>query len=140
MVGQSGRPVGLTKDAGWEIGVRRTLMIPHESAWELVTSPAGLRIWLGTEPDFRLAEGATYRLEDGTTGVVRVYVPMSHVRLTWHPPGWPRASTIQVRVLPKDDRAVVAFHQEHLPGPTEREQRRAHFTAALDELKRMLKQ
>jgi len=34
----SNRPVGLTKDAGYQIGVRRTLPIHHEDAWRVLTS------------------------------------------------------------------------------------------------------
>jgi hypothetical protein len=40
-------PVGLTKDAGWEIGVSRTLPVPLEAAWEFLTSPGGAALWLG---------------------------------------------------------------------------------------------
>jgi hypothetical protein len=40
-------PVGLTKDAGWEIGVSRTLPVPLEAACEFLTSPGGAALWLG---------------------------------------------------------------------------------------------
>jgi uncharacterized protein YndB with AHSA1/START domain len=128
------RPIGKTKDVGWEIGVRRTLPVEYTAAWKLITSGEGLSIWLGRGAEVGLSKGAVYELADGTTGEVRVFKPDSHLRITWHPPGWPRPSTIQVRVLPNSDRTVVAFHQEHLPGPDEREARRAFFKAALDEL------
>ncbi len=41
------RPVGLTRDAGWQIGVSRTLPIDLETAWKLLTSRMGLGLWLG---------------------------------------------------------------------------------------------
>lgn len=134
------RPVGLTRDTGYQIGVRRTLPIPLEAAWETVISPAGLAVWLG-EPDSPLRKGAQYRLADGTQGEVRVFKPGSHIRLTWQPEGWTRASTIQVRVIPTSgDRTVIAFHQEHLPDSAAREDRRAHFRAALDALAALFQQ
>jgi uncharacterized protein YndB with AHSA1/START domain len=71
-------------------------------------------------------------------GEVRVYTPYSHLRITWHPPGWPRASTLQLRVIPKGDKTVIAFHQEHLPGEKEREERRTHYIAVLDELEHII--
>ena len=71
---------------------------------------------------------------DGATGEVRVFSPGSHLRVTWHPPGWPRASTIQLRVIPKGNRTVVAFHQEHLPSAEARTERRAHYKTSLDKL------
>ena len=100
----SERPVGLTKDVGYQIGVRRTVSIPLAEAWDLVISPTGTALWLGEIPNLILEEGARYRQADGSVGEVRVFKPGSHVRITWHPPGWPRPSTIQVRVLPKGER------------------------------------
>lgn len=132
------RPVGLTKDAGWQIGVRRTLPCSCREAWRLLTSSRGLRVWLGALPCLDASASAAYELEDGTRGELKVFVPDSHLRITWQPEGWPRPSTIQVRVIAQGDRCVIAFHQEHLPGSAEREQRRAHYAAALDELGQLL--
>lgn len=132
------RPTGLTKDVGWEIGVRRTLPADHAEAWRLVTTPQGMSAWLAEGASIDLTPGAAYDLPDGTRGEVRVVTPGSHLRLTWHPPGWPRPSTMQVRVIPKGAKTVIAFHQEHLPGPGEREARRAFFKDALDRLAALL--
>lgn len=132
------REPGRTRDAGFQIGVRRTLPIDAAAAWDLVTSPRGVRAWLGTGRGLQWKPGATYLLADGAMGQVRAVEPGSHVRLTWEPEGWSRPSTIQVRVIPKHDRATVAFHQEHLPSARERESRRAHFRAALDALEEMI--
>jgi uncharacterized protein YndB with AHSA1/START domain len=128
------RPVGLTQDVGYEIGVRRTLPLSLDAAWRLLTSAEGLGLWLGDLPAADFAPDAAYRLADGTRGEIRVFKPGSHVRLTWQPPGWARPSTIQVRVLPSGARTAIAFHQEHLPDGAAREARRAHFAAALDGL------
>jgi uncharacterized protein YndB with AHSA1/START domain len=121
MTDQQPRPAGQTRDAGWEIGARRTLPVEAEQLWALLVAPEGRRLWLGETPGLELAQGAAYRLDDGTSGRVTVFKPGSHMRLTWHPPGWPRPSIIQVRALPSKAGAVLAFHQEHLPGPGERE-------------------
>lgn len=125
--------VGQTRSTGFQIGVRRTVPIAHEAAWQLLTSRVGVRLWLG-DVEQELAKGVCYNLGDGTTGETTTFVPSSHLRVTWHPPTWPRASVIQLRVLPKGERTVVAFHQEWLPGPVEREERRLFFTAALDRI------
>jgi len=134
----SNRPTGLTKDVGYQIGVRRTLPIEHTDAWPLLTSEEGVKIWLGEASNLNFAKGEPYQLADGAIGEVRVFKANSHLRITWQPPGWSRASTIQLRVIPKGNKTTIAFHQEHLPGQKEREARRAHFTAALDELKRLI--
>jgi uncharacterized protein YndB with AHSA1/START domain len=85
-----------------------------------------------------LRSGRRYRLADGTQGVVRVFRPQSHLRLTWQPPGWSRPAVIQVRVIPMKSGTQVAFHQEHLPGRRLRSQRLRHFHAALDRIERAL--
>jgi uncharacterized protein YndB with AHSA1/START domain len=131
---------GKTKNAGWQIGVRRTMPINLEHAWELITSSAGIRIWLGNLPDFNLQKGVLYDLADGTSGEVRVFKPFSHLRLTWHPTDWQRPSTIQVRVIGSDEKSTISFHQEHLPGPKERSERRVFFKAILNELENLLTQ
>ena len=121
-------PVGLTQSTGYEIGLRKTLPISLEGAWQRITSPQGLALWLGPGVDLTLAKGETCRLADGTRVDVRVFTPFSHLRFGWQPPGWERPSVIQVRVIPRgDEKTVIAFHQEHLPGPQEWEARRAHF-------------
>jgi uncharacterized protein YndB with AHSA1/START domain len=132
------RAVGQTADTGFEIGARRTLPITADEAWRLVTSPEGVRSWLGGSPPLRWEKGETYALEDGSSGEVRVFKPGSHLRITWAPEGWPRASTVQVRVIPSGaQKTVVSLHQEHLPGAAEREERRRALGAALDALERL---
>lgn len=138
MVEQGEKPVGLTKDSGFQVGARRTMDVQLPVAWRVLTSPEGVQIWLGSAPDLVFEKGATYRQADGSNGEVRVFKPRSHLRITWHPPGWPRSSTIQVRVIARDDRTIVAFHQEHLPGPEARSARKTHFLGALDELEQLL--
>jgi hypothetical protein len=132
------KSIGLTKDAGYQIGVRRTIQTLHAPAWELVFSTQGLELWLGPSTDLDLKEGQSYKLRDGTSGQVRVFKPGSHARITWHPPEYDRASTIQVRVIEKGDKTVIAFHQEHLPDSEARDNRRAHFKRALDVLETIL--
>ena len=132
--------VGQTKDVGFQIGARKTLAISHKQAWDLITSEAGLKLWLGDAPDFRLEKGATYHTHDGAEGEVRVVNPGRHFRLTWQPIGWAWPSLIQVRVIPSGQKTVLSFHQEQLRGPKEREPRsvRQRWQNALDELQTLL--
>lgn len=133
------RVVGQTAGTGFQVGVRRTVAAGADEAWRLLTSPEGVRAWLGEVRGLRLEKGETYQAAGGATGEVRVISPGSHLRITRRPEGWPRASTIQVRVMPAaGGKTVLSFHEEHLPGAAERQERRAHFEAALDELRRRL--
>lgn len=134
------RVLGQTEGTGFQIGVRRTLPLPPDAAWRLVTSAEGVRGWLGGAAKLQWEKGEAYRLKDGSAGEVRVFKPGSHLRITWQPEGWPRASTIQVRVIPSGEgKSVISFHQEHLPGAAERQARREFFDAALDTLEQQAK-
>lgn len=134
------RVLGQTAATGFEVGVRRTLPIPPDEAWQLLTSPEGVRAWLGGAPPLKWEKGETYTLQDGSSGEVRVFNPGRHMRITWQPAGWPRASTLQVRAMPSGEgKTVISFHQEHLPGAAERDERRQFFAAALDALERQVK-
>lgn len=124
--------VGKTADAGYQIGVRRTLPCGEEALWSLLLSPAGQAIWLGGA--IELDAGARYTLDDGTTGQVNVYKPWSHLRLTWQPQGWARPSTVQVRVMAARRGTTLSFHQEYLANGDARSAMKAHWEGVIERL------
>jgi uncharacterized protein YndB with AHSA1/START domain len=115
------KPIGLTKMAGFEFGLRKSLSISVHQAWQFLTSPTGIRTWLGASPDFALLKGAVYHTADGASGIVRVVNPEVNLRLTWQPLDWTKPSTIQVRVIPAGDKTTISFHQENMPDEDSRE-------------------
>lgn len=129
-------PTGLTKSVGWELGVRRTAHASLETTWEFVTGE-GLGIWLGDTalPSESHEHDTT---TDGTHGELRSRIDGQRVRLTWQPADWEHDSTLQLTVLPATSGTTIAFHQERLAGPDERESERAHGTAVVDRLVRAL--
>ena len=129
------REVGRTADAGWQIGVRRTVAADPDAVWALLRSPDGMEIWLGGAISL---EPGPYRLEDGTDGEVRVDEPGSHIRLTWRPPGWEEASLVQVRVIPAATGTTIAFHQERLADAMARDLMRARWSGVADALRARL--
>ena len=60
---QGKKPVGLTKDVGFQIGVRRTLPISRDDAWQLLTSKRGVKIWLGDVSKMKFNKGEKLALE-----------------------------------------------------------------------------
>jgi uncharacterized protein YndB with AHSA1/START domain len=128
------RPVGLTRDAGFQIGVSRSVAVPLELVWDTLVSDAGVRTWLGADVQLPSAAGAPYRTATGTTGEVRSFHPHDRVRLTWRPPDWNHESTVQVTVSRRNGRTVLRFHQERLADPDERDRQRAHWQSVLDSL------
>ncbi len=130
--------VGQTKAVGFEIGVRKTFAISLDQAWALITSPALVDRWLGAGAAVQWEKGTRYTTADGTTGEIRVAKPLSHLRLTWQPPGWVKPSTVQVRVIANGEKTVISFHQEHLAGPAERMLMQQRWQAVLDYLETVI--
>jgi uncharacterized protein YndB with AHSA1/START domain len=120
--------IGQTKDAGFQIGVSKTLPHPVDEVWAFLTSAEGLATWLGPGAELKAEKGTAYRTSTGTTGEVRSWHDRDRIRLTWRPADWDHDSTVQVTVRPNgDERTVLRFHQERLTGPAEREQQRTHW-------------
>jgi uncharacterized protein YndB with AHSA1/START domain len=132
------RPVGLTKDSGWEIGVSRTLPHPLDEVCRLLTSDDGIAMWLGAGVRLDPARGTRYTTADGTKGEVRGYRDRDRIRVTWRPRGWSHDSTLQVALSPTRRGTTVSFHQERLADRRERERQRAHWRSVLGDLEQAL--
>ena len=128
--------VGKTTDAGYQIGVRRTVPASEERVWAALLSPAGQRIWLGGVTE--LEEGARFSFRNGISGQIRVHKPWSHLRLTWQPPEWEAASYVQIRVMAARSGTTLSFHQDHLRGPAERAAMKAHWEQVIERLSEKL--
>lgn len=121
-------PTGLTKDAGWQIGVSRTLPRPVAVVWDFICSPGGTALWLGPGAVLAPERGTPYRTAGGVPGEVRGYRPADRIRVTHG------TTTVQVALAPAGDgaRTVLRFHQEHLASAEERERQRAHWRRVMD--------
>lgn len=128
-------PVGRTRDAGWQIGVSKTIDRPVEDVWSFITSPAGIAIWLGEGVTVLSDLGAGYETAAGVRGETRSFRELDRVRLTWQPPGWRHETTLQLTVSPAGaGRARLGVHQERLANAEEREQQRAHWRGVVNAL------
>lgn len=123
--------IGQTKDVGFEIGVSKTLPVPVDEVWALLTSPEGVALWLGRGAELGRTKGDRYTTADGTTGEIRSFHEHSRLRLTWRPAGWDHDTTVQVTVQAQNDRTVLRFHQEWLAVPEERARQRDHWRAVM---------
>ncbi len=132
-------PVGLTKDAGWQIGVSRALPVTPEEAFAVLLSPEGLAVWLGEGLDpSALAKGAAYATADGTTGEVRSLRPGDRIRLTWRPPGRDAPAILQVAVSATAKGCTLRFHSDQLRSADERERLRAHWKGVVERLEPLI--
>ena len=124
-------PIGQTQDAGWEIGVSKTLPVSRDDLWRFLTSPEGLALWLGEGVSLTPVTGSRYVTDGGTTGEVRSFHELNRIRITWWPKGWDHESTVQVAMRADGGRTLLRFHQERLADADERAKQREHWQAVM---------
>lgn len=91
------KKTGLTKDAGWQFGLRKTIDLPANQVWDFLFTESGAVLWLhDAHTDF-----STWK-------------PYSHIRTKWRIPGWPNPATLQMRVIPHKQKATIAFLVENM--------------------------
>ncbi len=132
------RKVGQTANAGYQVGVQKTLPIPHELAWDLLVLGPGRDIWLGETQPFDLRKGEEYITSGGVSGEVRSVAPGQRLRLTWAHPDLSRSSTLQLYLAPSGEQTSVRFHHEKLSSQDERERMRHHWREVLRRLQDLL--
>ena len=127
------KQLGQTKDAGFQFGIRRTLPISAEEAWNFLFSDSGLKIWLGKLKN-ELEIQKEYETENGITGLVRVYNPYSNIRLSWKQKKWKNISTVQIRVIAKQETTTIAIHQEKLLDAVQRSEMKQYWTKIIKKI------
>jgi uncharacterized protein YndB with AHSA1/START domain len=126
------KPVGLTKSVGFQIGVRRTLSMTPDKAWQLLLSQEGLQMWLGNLSSLPLQKGEKYWTREGVSGEIRVVKPKEQLRMTLQKENWTRPSTCQIRLIPASSgKTTISVHQENLNSAAEREEMKLHWEEVL---------
>ena len=129
--------VGLTKDAGWQFGLRKTFPYSLEYLWNFMFSKEGVSIWLG-ELSEELELKKTCQTKDGIEGFVRVFTPLSHIRMNWKKNHWQNTSIVQVRVIGNNEKATISFHQEKLLNYNQREEMKLYWNNKMAEIENVL--
>ena len=128
------KPIGLTKDAGWQIGVRRTFPISQEKAWAYLISPEGTRLWLDDMDIEKIEIKQPFETPNGYFGKITVFKPQSHLRMQWKHPDWNNISVLQIRTIANKEKTTISFHQEKLSGAEQRVQMKSFWQRALNKL------
>lgn len=128
--------VGQTAAAGFQVGVRRTFPTSPEQVWSFLTSPEGMKLWLGNAGPLEFKVGEAFISNEGISGQLRIVKPFKQLRLKWSMKDWEKPSTLQIRLLSNHpDRTTISFHQEHLDHPNTREQMKLHWENVLNAIK-----
>ena len=125
--------IGQTKDVGFQFGVRKTIPISSELAWKFLFSAKGLETWLG-KLDNELELKKEFETGNGITGVVRVFKPNSHIRLNWKLKDWPNMSTVQLRVIKKQEKTTISIHQEKLLNAEQRSKMKDYWIKIIEKI------
>ncbi len=99
------KKIGLTKDAGWQFGIRKTTPLSTEEVWDFLFSEDGTKIWL-KNADINFS----------------TFKPLSHIRTRWKPEEWPNEVTLQMRILSNKNKTTIAFHIEKMQNEHQREE------------------
>jgi hypothetical protein len=98
------KTAGLTKDTGWQFGVRKSVPFNLNEVWDFLFSEKGIKIWLkGADKEF-----STFK-------------QFSHLSTKWKLNGWKNEATLQMRVIANKDKTTIAFHVEKLLDEKQRE-------------------
>lgn len=131
------KPVGVTKDAGVQIGVRKTVAMTKEEVWSILVSPQGVKLWIGDVPSFQLQKGFEFESAEGVSGKLTVVDPGRKLRMTWKRKEWEQPSRLQIYVLPANSgKTTIAIHQEMLKDIYMREMMRRYWEKVLQEITR----
>lgn len=136
---RSDKPVGQTKSQGWQIGVSRTLPISLEKAWEMILDALELPSEMIQQQQHSYNKGTVLETGSATRIEIRSHEPYSLLRMKWHPKGWSRSSTLQIRVRPAKTGTTISVHHEWLQDAEHREAMRRHWTEVLEVLKLAIK-
>lgn len=131
------KTIGLTKDVGWQFGLRKTLPYSQKYLWDFMFSDKGLKIWLG-ELNEKLETKKAYKTNAGTEGFVSVFTPYSHIRMNWKKKDWENVSTVQVRVMGNHEKATISFHQEKLLDNKQREEMKRYWNKKMTEIEQAI--
>lgn len=115
------KKTGLTKDAGWQFGVRKSVPLNVAEVWDFLFSDNGTRLWLkGADKEF-----STFK-------------DLSHIRTKWKLKGWANEAILQMRVIATKDKATIAFHIEKLLNENQREETKTYWTKILETITKQL--
>jgi len=111
------KTIGQTKDAGWQFGVRKSVLLNIDNVWGFLFSENGIKLWLKDADK----EFSTFN-------------PLSHIRTKWKLKGWTNEATLQMRVLSNKDKTTIAFHIDRLLDEKQREETKTYWTKILGDI------
>ncbi|MET1052317.1 MAG: SRPBCC domain-containing protein [Mycetocola sp.] len=130
---ESKNTAGPGSDAGWDVGVRKTVAAPVDAVWSYLLGK-GLPMWLGEIRALPSKKGVRYSTTDGVRGTIRGYDEKKLVRLTWQPEDWPHETTLELTLTKSGENTIVGIHHEDLADRDERRMMVGHWHRVADSI------
>ena len=130
--GSAPTPVGLTRHAGWELSVRRTVPATPDEVWRRLLSE-WLPAWLEVESVPQMV-GAPLRGRGAVRGHQLLSDVQSRISVSYAPRTLDNKTVFQVTLQEAGQGTTIALHQERLLGAAERQAQLEHWTTVLEEV------
>lgn len=115
------KKIELTKDAGWQFGIRKSVSLNANEVWDFMFSENGIKLWL---------KGADKKFS--------TFKNLSHIRTKWKLKDWTNEATLQMRLLSNKDKTTIAFHIDKLLNENQREEVKTYWTEMLENITKQL--
>ncbi len=117
-----------------QIDMSQTIDLPLREVWHFLFSKQGLEIWLGTSQLDKWETGIRFNTNSGLEGVVRVFTPYSHIRLSWQLADSKIDSIVQIRAISLGDKTKIQIHQEKLSDSKQKKQMERYWIKVLEDV------
>ena len=128
------RVLGETANAGFEVGVQKTVDLSPQQTWQLLTSRKGLLLWLGEVDDLNLVKGEKFQTKDGSSGEIRSIKRAERIRIKWQPNDGSNSSTFQITLSPVKNKTSIRVHHENLSRDTSRSEMQKRWRTILEKI------
>ena len=114
---------GLTKDAGWQVGIRKTMPSSLDNIWNAFFSEEGSKLW-----------------DNGVNTNFSTFKPHSHIRTKWKHQSFKESANLQIRFIPSvnNDKTTIAIHVDQLENEDQREEAKKYWSKIIDALASLL--
>ncbi|HFK5511117.1 hypothetical protein [Elizabethkingia anophelis] len=111
------KKTGLTKNEGWQFGIRKTVPVKADIVWDFLFSEVGTALWL---------KDANREFSTFSTS--------SHIRTKWKLKKWTNEATLQMRIISNIGKSTIAFHIDQLLNEDQRAETQQYWSEILNEI------
>jgi len=111
--------IGLTKDAGWQFGIRKTVPSNLGTVWNVFFSDRGLGYW-----------------SDDVDQDFSTFKEFSHIRTKWRHKDFTESANLQIRFIPSKnkDKTTISIHVDKLKNESQREVAREYWSKVIENI------